>query len=129
MCMLYLASLACYCEPVKMTETLDFYEEQINCELLNDTVIILFLNKRDLFQVQIERIPLTVSFPEFEGDSNDFEEALSYIRDQFQTRNHTYDRHIYSHLADALDGNLVQRVFNDIQHISITIALRRSGLL
>lgn len=44
----------------------------------------LFLNKKDLFETMIEKIPLTVCFPEFTGPANDVHSAIDFVRLQYR---------------------------------------------
>ena len=54
-----------------------------------ETVMILFLTKKDLFPKKIKKIPITVCsvFSSFKGDTTDYDETLNYIADVFNKCN------------------------------------------
>ena len=50
-----------------MQESLKLFDSICNNKWFTDTSIILFLNKKDLFEAKIQKSPLTVCFPEYIG--------------------------------------------------------------
>jgi hypothetical protein len=53
----------------RMQESLKLWKEICNTKWFVNTHMILFLNKRDLFEEKIKRVPLTVCFPLYDGSS------------------------------------------------------------
>ena len=51
----------------RMQESLKLFDSICNNKWFGDTSIILFLNKKDLFEEKILRSPLTICFPEYTG--------------------------------------------------------------
>ena len=51
-----------------MQESLKLFDSICNNKWFGDTSIILFLNKKDLFEEKILRSPLTICFPEYAGN-------------------------------------------------------------
>jgi hypothetical protein len=62
-----------------MMESLKLFDSICNNKWFRDTSIILFLNKKDLFQEKILKSPLTICFPEYTG-AQEYEEAAAYIQ-------------------------------------------------
>lgn len=56
----------------------------IVCKHFEGTPVILFLNKKDLFEEKIKRVPLDTLFPDYEG-GEDFDKASSYIEEKFKS--------------------------------------------
>lgn len=50
-----------------MQESLKLFDSICNNKWFTDTSIILFLNKKDLFEEKIKKSPLTICFPEYAG--------------------------------------------------------------
>jgi len=50
-----------------MMESMNLFDSICNNKWFTDTSIILFLNKKDLFQEKISKSPLTVCFSEYTG--------------------------------------------------------------
>jgi hypothetical protein len=50
-----------------MQESLKLFDSICNNKWFTDTSIILFLNKKDLFEEKIKKSPLNVCFPEYGG--------------------------------------------------------------
>lgn len=68
--------------PNKMRESLEVFSEVSSSEFFKDTVMILFLNKRDLFEEKISRIYLNVCFDDYDGPMN-YKEGLKFIGSKF----------------------------------------------
>jgi len=66
----------------RMHESLKLFKEICNLPDFQQSVMILFLNKRDLFEEKIARVPLSVCFPEYRG-GRDYATGLAYITHQF----------------------------------------------
>lgn len=51
----------------RMIESMKLFDSICNSKWFVETSIILFLNKKDLFEEKITRSPLTICFPEYTG--------------------------------------------------------------
>lgn len=54
----------------RMIESMKLFDSICNSKWFVETSIILFLNKKDLFEEKIARSPLTICFPEYSGKFN-----------------------------------------------------------
>ncbi len=52
----------------RMHESIMLFDEICNCQWFNDTAVILFLNKSDLFKDKIKTVDLSVCFPDYTGE-------------------------------------------------------------
>jgi len=152
---LFLASLSAYDQNLyeddqtnRMSEALELFGQICNSRWFKDTAMILFLNKRDLFEKKIKKTPITVCFPKFTDEvsqghklvHNEFE-CKEYIKRQFlalnkrspQTqsnqKNKSNDQDLFCHYTCAIDRTLVQKVFRDVQNVIIHANLRRAALI
>jgi len=113
----------------RMVESMKLFDSICNNKWFTDTSIILFLNKKDLFQEKIQKSPLTICFPEYTG-SNTYEEAAAYIQTKFESLNKRKDgqKEIYTHFTCATDTNNIRFVFDAVTDIIIKDNLRQCGL-
>lgn len=132
-----------------MQESLKLFDSICNNKWFTDTSIILFLNKKDLFEEKIRKSPLTICFPEYTGElhvkysmqsiSNDlviniilggqeYGEAAAYIQAQFEAKNKSTSKEIYCHMTCATDTNNIQFVFDAVTDVIIANNLRGCGL-
>ncbi|CAL8259142.1 unnamed protein product [Gadus morhua 'NCC'] len=112
----------------RMHESMKLFDSICNNKWFTDTSIILFLNKKDLFEEKISRSPLTICFPEYSGTST-YEEAAAYIQCQFEDLNRRKDtKEIYTHFTCATDTKNVQFVFDAVTDVIIKINLKECGL-
>jgi len=116
----------------RMEETLNLFENMVNSRWFSDMSCILFLNKMDLFEEKIKRVPLT-SCPIFEGfdDSiNTFDMGCQAIQEQFESRKKAEaESELYTHVTCATDTAMVSKVFDAVRDIVIRDALREAGLV
>jgi len=82
------------------------------------TGIILFLNKKDLFEEKIKRSPLTVCFHDYTGP-NEYDPAAEYIQAQFVAKNKSTQKEVYCHHTCATDTQNVQFVFDAVTDVRI----------
>ena len=68
MCVGYDLVLAEDEEMNRMIESMKLFDSICNSKWFVETSIILFLNKKDLFEDKIQRSPLTICFPEYTGE-------------------------------------------------------------
>lgn len=94
-----------------MHESLKLFREICNSTWFTDTSMILFLNKRDLFEEKIKRVDLSVTFPEYKGGKN-YDSAVAFIKDKFCAENQNPKKHIYTHVTCATDTDNISVVFN-----------------
>lgn len=111
----------------RMHESLKVFQEICSTKWLEKTDIILFLNKRDIFEEKIRRVDLAVTFPDYKG-GKDYEKAKVYIKEQFLTRNARSDRSIYVHYTCATDTGNIAVVFNAVKDIILNKALETGGI-
>lgn len=111
----------------RMQESLKLFDSICNNKWFGDTSIILFLNKKDLFEEKILRSPLTICFPEYTG-AQEYGEAAAYIQAQFEAKNKSTAKEIYCHMTCATDTQNVQFVFDAVTDVIIANNLRGCGL-
>ncbi len=70
----------------RLMKSIELFDTLINSRWLLKTSFILFLCKAELFESQLQNMPLNLFFPEYTGGAN-VKEALEYILKQFISRN------------------------------------------
>ncbi|XP_005991772.1 guanine nucleotide-binding protein G(t) subunit alpha-2 [Latimeria chalumnae] len=112
----------------RMHESLHLFNSICNHKFFAATSIVLFLNKKDLFEEKVKKVHLSICFPEYNGP-NTFEDAGNYIKNQFLDLNMRKDvKEIYSHLTCATDTQNVKFVFDAVTDIIIKENLKDCGL-
>lgn len=115
-------------ETNRLEEALVLFDEICNSRWFKDTAIILFLNKRDLFEEKLRVKRLKDSFPQYDGD-NSFESAWQWISQKFTEKRNDESKKIYTHVTCATDDQNIMYVFNSVKDIIIRKGLAKSGLL
>jgi len=112
----------------RMIESMKLFDSICNNKWFVDTSIILFLNKKDLFEEKIQRSPLSICFPEYPGGHN-YPEASSYIQKKFENLNKRRgQKDIYTHFTCATDTTNIQFVFDAVTDVIIKNSLKDCGL-
>jgi guanine nucleotide-binding protein G(i) subunit alpha len=112
----------------RIVESLNLFDEVLKMKWFLNHPVLLFLNKRDLFEEKLKSVPLSKMFPDFAGGA-DYQQAAQYMERKFLERASDERRkQIYSHVVCATDQNNVAHVFNDVKDIIIRGALENSGL-
>ena len=98
----------------------------LNSKWFNDTSMILFLNKKDLFEMKLKKNPLNKYYSEYAGGDN-FDAACKFFKDKFMEKNKK-EKSIYSHATCATDTSNVRFVFDSVVSIILEENMKRSGL-
>ena len=95
-----------------LQESLTLFENTINNPMFRGIPVHLVLNKSDLFQQKIEKVPLNVAFEDYER-RNDWMLCVEYISKKFREASKR-DNSISIHVACATDRNNVSKIFDEI---------------
>jgi hypothetical protein len=108
-------------------EALKLFEDTINSIYFLDANMILFLNKKDLFQEKIKRTNIKdiPEFADYTGAIGDFDAGVDYFVTKFLSKNKNDKRNIYYHITCATDTRNVQVVFNACKDIVLQQNIRR----
>ena len=112
----------------RMVESMKLFDKVCNNKWFDNTSIILFLNKRDIFAEKIERQPLKICFPDYEGP-NTYDYSTAYIQTKFENLNKKrLTKEVYTHLTCATDTKNIQWVFDVITDVIIKNNFKECGL-
>ena len=103
---IFVVSLSCYDEVMyeddnenAMLDSLVLFEEICNNKWFINTSMILFLNKNDIFSQKISNVPITECFKHFDGNTNDYEQCVDFIKNQFLNQNKApKQKYIFTHV-------------------------------
>jgi len=112
----------------RMYEALRLFSDITNSKWFNNTPIILFLNKKDLFEKKITKVPLNVCFENYDGP-NEYEPARAFIEKQFLAQIHNPQKLFYVYTTCATDTQNVKFIFRAVKDVFITVYLTQMGLL
>jgi len=113
----------------RMAESLALFDETCNSEWFRNTSMILFLNKRDLFQEKIKTSPLTDYVEDFEGDPMNYQDCCDYMTQAYSSLNRHPEKTVYIHITCATDTNNIEHVFNSVRDTLIKESLRDGGFM
>jgi len=68
----------------RMVESLNLFGEIVSNPIFKETPIFIFLNKKDLFEVMIRTVPLSHTFPEYQGPEGEVGPALEFIEAKYK---------------------------------------------
>jgi len=108
-------------------ESLQLFGEICNSRWFDETAIILFLNKDDLFREKIQKVPIKVGYPDYKGD-NSYDNASTYIKDQYISKCNNPNKSVYPHFTTATNTENITVVFAAVRDIVLQAALARHGI-
>jgi len=112
----------------RMSDALELFRSVALNKFFVEKDIVLFLNRRDLFQEKIKSKSLTLcpEFKDYKGGS--YEEACQYVEKKFLEGNENKERVIKSHVTCATDTENVKTIFNAVKAGVINKSLKEAGL-
>jgi len=114
----------------RFEETLNIFEEICNSQWFSKTSIILFLNKRDVFEEKIKTVPLQLCpiLKDYTGEQT-FEAGCALIESKFQAKNNNPEKMIYTHVTCATDTKTMKVVLSVVKDIIVRASLGRAGFV
>jgi len=110
----------------RLDESLRLFSEVTASNFFQPSSWILFLNKSDLFEGKIKKVPLHTFFPDYPSDKgSSFDEGCKYIQEKYHA-NFKGSR-LYPYVTCAVDTNNCKKVFTAIKDTVITGALKEAG--
>jgi len=111
----------------RMHESLQLFKDIVNGDWFSGTAMILFLNKRDIFQEKIKRVPLKICFEDYDGENN-YDQASDFIAKRFKEQSKA-KKEIFMHLTCATDTDNIKFVFAAVKKIILNRILIGTGVI
>lgn len=117
----------------RMVEAVDLFGEICNNKFFDTSAMILFLNKKDLYEEKIKNVhigdqPAFAAFGGNVGDEDYYDKGIQYFLDMFLEQNTNPERQVYSHPTCATDSKNVEVVFNSCKDIIMRKNLEEMGI-
>jgi len=118
----------------RLEEAFELFQACMETQWLSKSVLILFLNKKDLFDQKflVDKIPLNISgrFPDAPTGNMDAAAAIGWISRSFESRRRIHKTApMFIHVTTATDEKNVKKVFDTCKTVITTRALRDVGML
>jgi len=110
----------------RLHEAIRVFDNICNNKYFEDTAMIIFLNKEDIFREKIRKIPLKICFEEYDGD-NSYEATSNYIKERFMEVNKG-EKMVFPHFTSATDTQTFKRVFEACKLVILKGNLEKLGL-
>ena len=114
----------------RMLEALEIFEEINANKFFIKASMILFLNKRDLFEdkIKIYDIKDSPAFKDYQGGC-DYKNGCEYFVKKFMERKGDPDKVVYHHITCATDTSNVAIVFNSCKQIILQKNMENAGFM
>ena len=117
----------------RMAEAVDLFEEICNNRYFTNSSMILFLNKKDLFEEKIKTVHIGDQegfgdFPAKFGQKDYYDAGVEYFLKKFLQVNRNPDRVVYNHVTCATDSKNVKVVFNATKDIIMRKNFEDAGI-
>jgi GTPase SAR1 family protein len=117
----------------RMTEAVQLFGDICNNKIFAESSMILFLNKKDLYEEKIKNvhigdIPAFANFESKPGADDYYENGIKYFLDMFLAENTNPNRQVYSHPTCATDSKNVEVVFNSCKDIIMRGNMEAMGI-
>jgi len=110
----------------RMVESLELFEKVVNNRWFEKVNVLLFLNKKDLFEEKIKQVPLTVCFKEYGGDPHDYDECVEFITQRFRTTNTGEGRTLFTYQTCATNTSNIKKVWDAVHSVLVNKSLQEA---
>ena len=97
------------------------FESIANSKYFDNSALILFLNKIDLFREKIQAgtAPIRAQFPEYTGADDDIEAGQEFFASKFKNLVRAPNKDVYIHFTNATDTNLLDKTMRSVQDMVV----------
>ncbi|KAH7701713.1 heterotrimeric G protein alpha subunit, partial [Aphelenchoides avenae] len=110
-------------ETNRLIDAIRVFKEIGNNPLFSNAHMILFLNKKDLFEEKLKKVRLSTCFPGYKF-KNDYKNATTFIQKKFEKQIADQTKNVYSHLTCAKDTDQIQFLTNSLTDMIIAQAMK-----
>ncbi|KAI8893672.1 guanine nucleotide binding protein, alpha subunit [Globomyces pollinis-pini] len=96
----------------RLMDSIHLFEYIFNHPLLKKADVILFFNKKDLFEIKIRKISFKKYFPDFRDRS--LSEAYTYTKEKFKKIAKDSPKTLFTHLTCCTDTKAMKSIISDI---------------
>ena len=121
----------------RMSEALTLFRDIVNNQYFTRSAVILFLNKKDLFEVKVQEssIKAVADFSDFDGAADGeeaYDDGINYFEGKFleqvvEDPTMSEKKQVYTHVTCATDKGNVKTVFNACKETILRSNLTGSG--
>jgi len=112
----------------RLEESLALFKTIITYPWFANSSVIIFLNKKDLLEMKIQKSHIIDYFPEFPGEKYDDIAAREFILAMYMKQNPDPERMCYSHFTCATDTENIKLVFCAVKDTLMQNALKEYNL-
>ena len=115
----------------RMKESMNLFETIINNEYFKLKPIIIFFNKKDIFEEKIKTKGIKTFFPTYQGPPHSVVDSSDFLIKEYKSLNKSSqsERKMYPHLTTATDTKLVKVVFVTVADIILNMELKSYGIV
>lgn len=111
----------------RLNESLDLFQGIISLPWFDKVDILLFLNKKDLFQEKVKTVDLGQYHSDYKDGKENYEAACKWIEDQYVGRNENKKKKIYVHVTDATNSQNVEFVWQAAKLVVLEKSMNELG--
>ncbi|AQZ16447.1 GPA1 (YHR005C) [Zygosaccharomyces parabailii] len=112
----------------RMQESIMLFDTLLNSKWFRNTPFILFLNKMDIFEEKVKRMPIRKFFPNYQGRVGDAEAGVKYFENMFLGLNRS-NKPIYVKRTCATDTQTMKFVLTAVTDLITQQNLKKSGII
>lgn len=112
----------------RMHDSLSLFRKIVGLQWFKTTQLIVFLNKKDLFEAKFPASPLSIAFEEWDDKETDLEEAYDFIKAKFQEQVEDKEKLIVFHITCAMNTDNIETVFTAVKTMVIQEHLDGIGI-
>lgn len=112
----------------RMHESIMLFDTLLNSKWFRNTPFILFLNKMDIFEEKVKRMPIRKFFPNYQGRVGDAEAGVKYFENLFLSLNRS-NKPIYVKRTCATDTQTMKFVLTAVTDLITQQNLKKSGII
>lgn len=132
---LFVVSLAAYNQTMvedttmnRMADSIVLFDHIGNNASLANSSIILFFNKRDLYEKKVKKIPISQFFPDFQGKEKSVSAGVKFFDQKFRAQV-KIKRTITLHVTCATDTNQMKVIISSVVDKALTNSIKSAGLV
>ncbi|PRP82575.1 guanine nucleotide-binding protein alpha-1 subunit [Planoprotostelium fungivorum] len=111
----------------RMHESLTLFRDVCTSKWFSDTAMVIFFNKKDIFEKKINTTSLRVCFPSYTG-ADEYEEASNFVISEFKSQSPRPET-VYAHRTCATDTEDICTIFKSIQEIVLSHVLNNTMMI